>query len=80
MTDMGVKEYRRDMAAVHDEVVRTGEPAVITRDGLPLVKIVPASAETTLAAVAAAGRVSLAANHRRQPVTRSRAAPSTRRT
>ena len=48
MTTHGTKDYRRDMAAIHDDVVRTGEPAIVTKDGKPHVKVVPASEEDVL--------------------------------
>lgn len=48
MSSHGAKEYRRDMAAIHDEVVRTGEAALVSRDGRPYVKVVPATEEATL--------------------------------
>lgn len=59
MAIRGSKEYRRDMAAIHDHVARTGEETVITKDGKPHVKIVPASQESTLSRLRSEGRVSL---------------------
>ncbi|WP_236789248.1 type II toxin-antitoxin system Phd/YefM family antitoxin [Amycolatopsis sp. GM8] len=64
MAKHGTKEYRRDMAAIHDEVVRTGEPAVITKDGKPYVRIVPETDDSTLRALADAGVV-IMPSHRR---------------
>lgn len=48
MVIRGTKEYRQDMAAIHEHVARTGEPAIVTKDGEPHVKIVPATEEATL--------------------------------
>jgi antitoxin (DNA-binding transcriptional repressor) of toxin-antitoxin stability system len=59
MTTYGTKEYRRDMAPIHDHVAQTGEETVITKDGKPYVKIVPASQESTLSRLQSEGRVSL---------------------
>jgi antitoxin (DNA-binding transcriptional repressor) of toxin-antitoxin stability system len=59
MKTHGAKEYRRDMAAIHDHVAQTGEETVITKDGRPYVKIVPASQESTLSRLRAERRVSL---------------------
>lgn len=57
MSEHGAKEYRGDMAAIHDEVVQTGEPALVTRDGRPYVKVVPASEESELQRLADEGAV-----------------------
>jgi antitoxin (DNA-binding transcriptional repressor) of toxin-antitoxin stability system len=62
----GTKEYRHDMAAIHEHVVNTGEETVITRDGKPYVKIVPASQESTLSRLEREGRVSRSEAGRRQ--------------
>lgn len=48
MSTHGTKEYRQDMAAIHDEVVRTGQPSIITKDGKPYVKVVPVTDEAIL--------------------------------
>jgi antitoxin (DNA-binding transcriptional repressor) of toxin-antitoxin stability system len=66
MASHGTKEYRRDMAAIHEHVAKTGEETVITKDGKPYVKIVPASQESTLARLQREGRVSLPEAGRRQ--------------
>lgn len=55
----GTKEYRRDMAAIHDEVVRTGEPVIVTKDGKPYVRVVPATDEAALDRLRAEGAVVL---------------------
>ncbi|MTD54175.1 type II toxin-antitoxin system prevent-host-death family antitoxin [Amycolatopsis pithecellobii] len=57
MTTHGTKEYRQEMAAIHDEVVRTGEPTIITKDGKPYVKIVPVTDEAILHRLEKQGRV-----------------------
>ncbi|GAB3566869.1 hypothetical protein GCM10027445_14390 [Amycolatopsis endophytica] len=49
MATHGTKDYRRDMAAIHEEVVSTGEAAIITKDGKPYVKVVPVGEEDVLA-------------------------------
>lgn len=59
MSVYGAKEYRRDLAAIHDEVVKTGEPATITRDGRPYVKVVPATEESALQRLHEEGIVSI---------------------
>lgn len=70
MGTTGTKEYRRGMAAIHERVARTGEVEIVTKDGEPYVKIVPAGADATLERLAADGRVRLPAGPRRpvQPV------------
>lgn len=67
MSTHGTKEYRRDMAAIHDEVVRTGEPTIVTKDGKPYVKIVPAAEENVLRRLQEEGAV-LMPTARRRPV------------
>jgi antitoxin (DNA-binding transcriptional repressor) of toxin-antitoxin stability system len=70
MTTHGTKEYRHDMAAIHEHVVTTGEETIITKDGKPYVKVVPASQESTLSRLQREGRVSLpeAARRQRRPI------------
>lgn len=67
MSEHGTKEYRRDMAAIHDEVVSTGQPAMVTRDGRPYVKVVPATEEAALKRLEDEGIV-LMPRARREPV------------
>lgn len=59
MATHGTKEYRHDMAAIHDHVARTGEETIITKDGKPYVKIVPATRESTLSRLRSEGQVSV---------------------
>lgn len=59
MSSHGTKEYRSEMAAIHDEVVRTGKPSIVTKDGRPYVKIVPATDESVLSRWYEAGAVVL---------------------
>ncbi|GAA4530839.1 hypothetical protein [Amycolatopsis samaneae] len=59
MTSHGTKEYRQDMAAIHEEVVRTGKPTIVTKDGKPYVKIVPALEEDVLHRLREAGAIVL---------------------
>lgn len=67
MSTHGTKEYRRDMAKIHDEVVRGGEPAIVTKDGKPHVKIVPATEESVLERLRDEGAV-LMPRARRRPI------------
>lgn len=67
MTTHGTKDYRRDMAAIHDEVVRTGRSAIVTKDGEPYVKIVPATEDSVLRRLQDEGAV-LMPRSRRQPI------------
>jgi prevent-host-death family protein len=67
MSTHGTKEYRQEMAAIHEEVVRTGEPTIVTKDGRPYVKIVPAAQETALQRLQDEGAVVLP-SARRVPV------------
>lgn len=66
-TTHGVREYRRDMAAINDHVATTGEEVVITRDGKPWIKIVPANRESILERLHAEGRLTLPSGPR-EPV------------
>lgn len=66
MERYGTKEYRQDMSAIHDQVARTGEPVLITKDGKPYVKIVPAAEESVLERLVDEGLVSWP--NRRRPV------------
>lgn len=70
MDTRGTKEYREHMAAIHDEVVRTGKPVTVTKDGKPYVRIVPAGEESVLQGLADAGVVVLPKARRRsvQPI------------
>lgn len=67
MTEHGTKEYRRDMAAIHDEVVRTGQSVTVTKDGKPYVRIMPATEESVLRQLQDEGAV-LMPRSRRQPI------------
>jgi antitoxin (DNA-binding transcriptional repressor) of toxin-antitoxin stability system len=67
MSTHGTKEYRQEMAAIHEEVVRTGEPTIVTKDGRPYVKIVPAVQEAALQRLHDEGAVVLP-SARRVPV------------
>lgn len=66
MASHGTKEYRHDMAAIHDHVAKTGEETIITKDGKPYVKVVPAAQESTLSRLQREGRVSLPETGKRQ--------------
>lgn len=64
MVTRGTKEYRQDMAAIHEHVARTGESVVITKDGAPHVKVVPAAEEETLERLQEQGIVRLPSTRR----------------
>lgn len=64
MRTHGAREYRREMAAVHDEVVRTGESVIVTKDGKPYVKIVPADQESVLQSLREEGVVLMPSRRR----------------
>lgn len=64
MTTRATRDYRRDMASIHEHVATTGEEVVITRGGRPYVKVVPASEESVLERLHAEGRVRLPARPR----------------
>jgi antitoxin (DNA-binding transcriptional repressor) of toxin-antitoxin stability system len=64
MASYGTKEYRREMRAIHEAVVRSGEAATVTRDGRPWVRVTPADAASTLERLQQEGRVSLPARPR----------------
>lgn len=42
MSQMGVTDFKAHCLEVMDRVRRTGKPVVVTRRGVPLVKVVPA--------------------------------------
>lgn len=46
MKTLGLFETKNQLSEVCDEVARTGEPCLITRHGLPLVRLVPAAEES----------------------------------
>lgn len=56
------------MAAIHDEVVSGGEPAIVTKDGKPYVKIVPATEESVLERLRDEGAVLMPRSRRRPPI------------
>ena len=65
MTSHGTKEYRRDMASIHEHVATTGEEVVVTRAGRPYVKVVPATEQSLLERLHAEGKVRLPTGPRR---------------
>lgn len=60
----GIREYRRHMAAINDRVATTGEEVLITRDGRPWIRIVPATRESILERLHAEGRLTLPSSPR----------------
>lgn len=68
MTTRATRDYRRDMASIHEHVATTGEEVVITRGGRPYVKVVPATRESIFDRLEAEGRLTRPSEPRR-PVT-----------